>query len=299
LQQRTAPEALKDHVHGHLLTRSAGRAWNNVLVQLLSHDPLEKSLLVPAVAEPLLVWIVSGAASIEERELEGDWHRNDVSVGDFFLTNSPTPYEMRWKSRSGEPFEVLHLYLGLPIFEAALAEVFGENPNRRLQLRDISGKRDERLSSLLEMIRVELTDTTHEPSEMYVQGLAHALSIHLVRSYTDSSLGTTRRGALPAFKLRRVAELMEGALDREFSLGALAFEAGLSTFHFSRVFKQSTGFSPSEYFIRLRMTEARRLLRETDKSIIAIGLDVGYSSPSHFAQVFKRAVGVSPSDYRA
>jgi AraC family transcriptional regulator len=47
------------------------------------------------------------------------------------------------------------------------------------------------------------------------------------------------------------------------------------------------------------MTEARRLLRETDKSIIAIGLDVGYSSPSHFAQVFKRAVGVSPSDYRA
>jgi len=48
----------------------------------------------------------------------------------------------------------------------------------------------------------------------------------------------------------------------------------------------------------LRMAEARRLLRETDRSVIDIGLDVGYSSPSHFAQIFRRKVGVSPTDYR-
>jgi AraC family transcriptional regulator len=46
------------------------------------------------------------------------------------------------------------------------------------------------------------------------------------------------------------------------------------------------------------MAEARRLLRETDASIIRIALDLGYSSPSHFAQVFRRQVGVSPRDYR-
>ncbi len=107
-----------------------------------------------------------------------------------------------------------------------------------------------------------------------------------------------KRGALPAFKLRRVTDLMQKALDREFSLEALAAEAGLSPFHFSRVFKQSMGFSPSAYFIRMRMAEARRLLRETDKAIIEIGLDVGYSSPSHFAQVFRKEVGVTPSEYR-
>jgi AraC family transcriptional regulator len=47
------------------------------------------------------------------------------------------------------------------------------------------------------------------------------------------------------------------------------------------------------------MREARRLLRQTERSMIAIALDVGYSSPSHFAQVFRREVGVSPTDYRA
>jgi AraC family transcriptional regulator len=46
------------------------------------------------------------------------------------------------------------------------------------------------------------------------------------------------------------------------------------------------------------MARARQLLLETDRSIIDIGLDVGYSSPSHFSQVFKRQVGVTPSHYR-
>ncbi len=292
---RTSAESLKDHINGRLLTKSEGRAWNNVLVQLLSHRPLETSLLVPAVAEPLLVWITSGAATIEERELNGEWLSSEVRARDFFLTRSPAPYEMRWTSTGPDPFQVMHVYLGLPLWDDAVAEI---RPGGHLQLQEVSGKRDDRISGLLDLVRTELT-SPHDPSEMYVQGLAHALAVHLVRTYSDVNVRDSRkRGALPAFKLRRVTDLMENGLDRDFSLEALAAVAGLSPFHFSRVFKQSTGFTPSAYFIRLRMAEARRLLRETDKAIIEIGLDVGYSSPSHFAQVFRKEVGVTPSEYR-
>ena len=52
------------------------------------------------------------------------------------------------------------------------------------------------------------------------------------------------------------------------------------------------------YHINLRMDEAKRLLRETKQSIVAIALDLGYSNPSHFAQLFRRETGFSPSDYR-
>jgi AraC family transcriptional regulator len=48
----------------------------------------------------------------------------------------------------------------------------------------------------------------------------------------------------------------------------------MSEFHFSRLFKRTTGLTPSQYFIHLRMEKARRLL-ETDRSVIEIGLDVG------------------------
>ncbi|HEV2707183.1 MAG TPA: helix-turn-helix transcriptional regulator [Pyrinomonadaceae bacterium] len=74
--------------------------------------------------------------------------------------------------------------------------------------------------------------------------------------------------------------------------------AGLSKFHFQRLFKAATGVSPSHYHIDLRMSEARRLLRETRMSVIDVALEVGYANPSHFARLFRRETGLSPSDYR-
>ncbi len=84
----------------------------------------------------------------------------------------------------------------------------------------------------------------------------------------------------------------------EFSLGRLAEQAGMSEFHFNRLFKRATDVPPSQYQIKLRMDAARRLLRETKKSVITIAIEVGYSNPSHFARVFRKETGLSPTDYR-
>ena len=54
----------------------------------------------------------------------------------------------------------------------------------------------------------------------------------------------------------------------------------------------------SRHEITLRMDEARRLLRETKKTMVDVALDMGYANPSHFAQLFRRETGLSPSDYR-
>jgi len=298
MPEKSTPEALSQRIHARLIARSDGPAWSTISVHLLSHQPLETNLLVPAVAEPLVVWIVSGSARIEERDIGGEWMPVEVSAGDFYLTQSETPYELRWKTSAGEALCVMHLYLGLPIYQRAVAEVLGTEGVERFRLADVSGARDEAISGLMGMILKELTDAA-EPSEMAVQGIAQALAVHLVRQYgrRDGAV-PARRGALPAFKLQKVVRMMEAGLDQAFNLESLAAEAELSPFHFSRVFKQSTGSSPSDYFIQLKMAEARRLLRETDASIIQIALDLGYSSPSHFAQVFRRQVGVSPRDYR-
>ncbi|MCW4585636.1 hypothetical protein NO222_00190 [Gluconacetobacter entanii] len=70
---------------------------------------------MPAVAEPLLVWIISGEAQIEERELTGEWTKSEVGSGSFFLTQTNAPYLMHWQADPDRPFEVLHLYLGLTL----------------------------------------------------------------------------------------------------------------------------------------------------------------------------------------
>jgi len=295
--ERTSAEAFEKHLPGKLIAASRGRSWKDLLVQIFSRQHDQETILVPAVPEPLIVWILSGTAVVEERELGGTWKANQVAAGDFFLTTSPTPYELRWKAAGAEPFEVMHLYLGLPLLMRAFKDVFNHDEDMP-QLREVSGETDQVLSLFLEQRRRELT-SHHTPSLLFVQGIAQSLAVHLVRTYTDpNAKGREQRGGLPAFKLRKVTDLLEAHLDDEFSLSQLANEAGISEFHFSRLFKKTTGFAPSRYFIRMRMEKARRLLRETSKSVIEVGLDVGYSSPSHFAQIFRREVGVVPSQYR-
>jgi AraC-like DNA-binding protein len=85
---------------------------------------------------------------------------------------------------------------------------------------------------------------------------------------------------------------------QEFNLDQLAAQADLSKYHFIRLFRAATEMSPPQYHIYLRLDAARKLLRETDKSVIAVALEVGYSNPSYFAQLFRRETGLSPSEYR-
>ena len=97
---------------------------------------------------------------------------------------------------------------------------------------------------------------------------------------------------------KREKELENRIQMLEQHLERLAAQAGLSKFHFHRLFTRATGMAPAKYQLHARMNEARRRLRETKESIIAVALDLGYSSPSHFAQAFRRETRMTPSEYR-
>jgi AraC family transcriptional regulator len=291
--ESTSAEAFDQYLVGRLIAASNG--WKNMLVRIYSEPRVAASIIYPAVAEPRIVRILSGAAVVEERELAGPWLKTRVEAGDFFLTASQSPYEVRWRAIGPGPFETMHLYLGLPVFNRAIEEAF-QTDQGTTHLRDLSGFKDNFLSALLEGLHKELL-SRHRGSSLFVEGIAQSLAGHLVRTYADETTHKYK-GGLPGFRLRKVRALMIAHLADGFSLVRLAREAGMSEFHFSRAFKRTTGLTPSEYFIHLRLEKARRLLRETKRSAIEIGLDVGYTSPSHFARIFRREVGISPSEYR-
>ena len=293
---RTSADTLEAHIRGRLVADTDARVPQDVVAQIFSRDGHQDAFIVPAVAEPLIVWILKGAATIEERDPGGAWVGHDVTAGDFFLIDSGAPYELRWDSPSGEPFEVMHLHLGLPLLERAALEAFGVAD--RIMLDEVSGSGDEDLASHFGVLHRELI-ASREPSSLLVESVGQALAVHLVRNYRASQPRPIhRRSAMTAFGLRKVLDRMQADLADDFDLARYATEAGMSVAHFSRQFKRSTGLPPSQYFIRMRMALARQQLRETDRSVISIGMEVGYLSPSHFAQVFRREVGVSPSAYR-
>ena len=294
--QRITAESMPHHLPGTPRVVPLLPQMQDVMVQLFSHHSTVEPILVPAVVEPLLVLVLAGMARVEERSLGGEWKAVKVQAGDFFLTNTSEPYEMRWQTTGCDTFEVMHLYLGLPLIDRAARDLLGEH-TAAVTFLDISGAQDERVNFMLNQLRFELIEE-RKPSLLFVNSLAQALTVHLIRRYLDPHSTVRRGNALQAYKLRRVIDAMNEHLADDFRLADLAHIADLSEYHFSRIFKRATGLSPSQYFIRLRMSRARHLLRETDRSIIDVGLEVGYSSPSHFSQVFRREVGVTPSAYR-
>ena len=114
--------------------------------------------------------------------------------------------------------------------------------------------------------------------------------------------GRKRHAGKPTARDRRRA--VEAALwiddhaHQPLDLDAISSEAGLSAFHFLRVFAKVLGVTPHQYLVRARLRRAARLLGDPTRSVTDIAFDVGFGDLSNFVRSFHRAAGVSPRGFR-
>jgi len=108
----------------------------------------------------------------------------------------------------------------------------------------------------------------------------------------------TYRGGLSPARLRRVTELVHAKIEDELSLQEMAESAGLSTTYFSHMFRKSTGESPHQFVLRLRVARAKEMLRAVEVRVLDVAVACGFKTQQHFARVFRRLCGVSPTEYR-
>ncbi|MBR2565893.1 MAG: AraC family transcriptional regulator [Paenibacillus sp.] len=87
-------------------------------------------------------------------------------------------------------------------------------------------------------------------------------------------------------------------LESGVTLKELAAHARLSVPHYSQVFKQVTGHSPIDYFLRLKIQHSCRYLDFTDWTVKQISSELGFSDPYYFSRLFSKMMGRSPTDYR-
>lgn len=296
IPETTSAEAYLPYTKAKLLRPSRSKAWRDLKAWIT--EPLRETdtLPLPAVSEPYLAWTFSGEAEFQEREGKGPWITHHIKKGSFFLTTGGGPYDCRWKALTPEPFLSMMVFVELPLLQRAMEEVFGADAPK-VRLRDLSAFTDPELNWMMERVRDELM--ARRASALRVQGLAQLIATHLAGNYAEVAQETPSGSpSLPGFKLKQVTDWIEAHLADDFDLEQLASHAGLSKFHFHRLFKRATGMAPAKYQLNARMKEGRRRLRETKQSIIEVALDLGYTSPSHFAQVFRRETQMTPSEYR-
>ncbi len=129
----------------------------------------------------------------------------------------------------------------------------------------------------------------------YGESLATALALHLVRHHSAAPFVVRLLdGGLAPAQFRRAVDYMHAHLPDDISLHRVAEAAGLSAFHFSRLFKRSAGVTPHQYLIRLRLERAKDLLLRSPESMAHVALQSGFCDQSHFAMHFKRVYGVTP-----
>lgn len=124
----------------------------------------------------------------------------------------------------------------------------------------------------------------------------------LAGRFVEIVSGQARKPATPTARDRRRA--VEAALwiddnsRDELDLEQAAMQAGLSPFHFLRLFSRVLGVTPHQYLVRSRLRHAARRLADDDIAVTDIAYDVGFGDLSNFVRTFHRAAGVSPTKFR-
>lgn len=106
-----------------------------------------------------------------------------------------------------------------------------------------------------------------------------------------------RTGSTNAVLLRAI-EMMESHLEDPVTLTQISERVGTSIRHLERLFARSLGISPSKYYMRLRLREARGLLTQTDIPLAEVALRSGFHNTSHFARRYREVYATLPSDER-
>ena len=129
------------------------------------------------------------------------------------------------------------------------------------------------------------------------------LALRLIERVIAALSGDRRLPAAPTEReARRVLEavrLVEAEPARPIDLGRMAAVAGMSKYHFLRVFRRLTGVTPHQYLISARLRRAALALASSREPVIAVALDAGFGDLSTFNKTFRAAFGLTPTQYRA
>jgi AraC-like DNA-binding protein len=179
----------------------------------------------------------------------------------------------------------------------AHVEDFTRDSGARVDIRQEELFRDPRIANQLIHLWHKLADEAPAARLFADQVMRNVM--HTLARRTDSRVPTRHvRERLPAHTVRRLRDYVESNLADDVDVTTMARVAALSPAHFARAFAGTIGMTPFHYVMTRRVARARELLERTDRSVVAIALDVGFKTPSHFTSRFRREFGVTPRQIR-
>jgi len=155
----------------------------------------------------------------------------------------------------------------------------------------IQGGMDVEDAFILSDAYIQKCELLNSPNQ--IMNLQH----HMIQEYTQK-VERIRLGKHPGKLAIDVANYIQHHLSEPITAEDIAKELYLSRPYLSRKFSEETGDSLTDFILKEKTEEAKRLLRYSDKSLTAISNYLGFSSQSHFTRVFKKYASCTPGEYR-
>lgn len=263
------------------------RGWSSLYASVQREVPYEG--FFNAVDHQLIVLHLDGPATVHRRIPKGEDSRL-IPPGGMTMMPGGTDFRVRL----GEPLHTLHLYLRRALVEEVAGTIRAGDP-RHIEILPRLGASD----PLIEFLMLGVRDALHDenPSATpYVDYLARAIAAQLVQRHSSASPAWRSRDTstkLTGGPLNNAIDFMQANLERSIDLPAIAGAAGLSPSHFARQFRVTIGKAPHQYLMQLRLERARRLLRETDTSVVEVAFACGFANQELMTRLFTRHCGTT------
>jgi AraC family transcriptional regulator len=229
-----------------------------------------------------------GPGSIEWGSRRSALEKFDYTAGDLALCDR---HQGEWVGLMVTP----HLQLGISdsSLMAASDGAYGE-----VELRPQRKFGDPRLHALVTAVHAEMV-AGFPSGRLFLDSIEQAIAVALVKRHALRHRPLQiYRGGLGAARLRRIKELVHAKMEDDLSLDEMAQSVALSTAHFARMFRKSTGETPHQFVLRQKVEHAKAMLLAPDARIFDVAVACGFKTQQHFAQVFRDVCGVSPTEYR-
>jgi AraC-like DNA-binding protein len=171
-------------------------------------------------------------------------------------------------------------------------------PDSALRLQIIVAELLTAVRSLLQGDRDSAEVSVDRITEMMDGGGVSKIAAPVVGYSKSDRILPNVRGGLAPWQVRRVTAHIESHLGGPITTQDLATIAKVSTYHFTRAFRESLSETPHEYVMRRRVERAQGLMLTTNMALGRIAIDCGFADQAHFNKLFRRLAGESPGVWR-
>jgi AraC family transcriptional regulator len=287
----------KDVIPSERCVSSRDLGWASLLVEVHSGIAWNKAYNAVTTLDPRVSVHLSGHYLIHYFS-RGAWRQDFYRPGTTTVLRSDDERGFRFAPLQGKDCQFALVYF--PLDQLVEAADHLRRPGQRHPIPSFhQAQAQDR--AIAEVTRAVIRAMEAGADELYAETVSAWIASHVLINEKSFGLGedTRRAGEISDARLRRVIDFIAANYGEQITLDQLATEAGISKFHFARMFREKVGKTPFKFLAETRLSAGRRLLVTTDLRVSEIALACGFGATSHFSAAFTARYGISPAQYRA